>query len=183
MGRLVGKQRPFEWHLHGVEDARFLRRKVASEVAQERFLAQPSLIVGPENAGTGRRRWILLSQSGIILARIGGARGDIDNGRNFWVYACFGDNHAGKGVSDKYSWAFLPGQYALSCINCGLQTRERVLHGSDLHALWLKPCDDLGPARPVSKQSVHEDNIPSFWRGLRNGRTLKERTSRAGSHH
>ena len=48
---LVGEQRLLERDLDRVEDARFVRRQIAGEVAQECLLAQPALIVRPDDAG------------------------------------------------------------------------------------------------------------------------------------
>ena len=83
MGRLAGKQRPFEQRLNGVKDARLVGRKVAGEIAQEGFFTELSPIVGPDNASGGRRRRKLFGQCRVILARIGRPRGDVDKAETF----------------------------------------------------------------------------------------------------
>jgi hypothetical protein len=85
-GRLAREQAFFRDNTNG--------RKVAGEIAQEGFFTELSPIVGPDNASGGRRRRKLFGQCRVILARIGRPRGDVDKGRDFWVDAGFGDNHA-----------------------------------------------------------------------------------------
>lgn len=43
----------------------------------------------------------------VVLARIGGARRNVDKGGHLGIYASFGYNHAGKGVCDKYGRTLL----------------------------------------------------------------------------
>jgi hypothetical protein len=64
----VGEQRPFVWNLYSVENARFVGRHVAGEIAQERLLTQPSLVVGPDNAGGGWWSWIALRQRRVCFS-------------------------------------------------------------------------------------------------------------------
>src|SRR4029077_2596223 len=70
--RLFRRQRFLERLLDRVEDARRLRRQIASEVVQESLLRRLAPIVVEDNAACGRGRRIILRQRRIVLARIGG---------------------------------------------------------------------------------------------------------------
>src|SRR5262249_32623611 len=90
---------------------------------KEGFFGQTPFVTVEHNAGTGRRRWICLSQSRVIFARVWGARRYIHQHRNIRMYACFSDDHAGKGMADEYDRAVLSRQDALG----GSHPREHIV--------------------------------------------------------
>jgi hypothetical protein len=130
MGGFTGQQTSLEWRLDGIKHARLFCGKVSGEVAQEGLLAQLSLIAGPDDPGGGGRRRILLGQRGVIFAGIGSARRDVDKRLNLGVHPGFGDDHAGKGMSDEYGRPILQGERTLRCLDRVLQRRQRILHRS-----------------------------------------------------
>jgi len=183
VGGLVVEQRPFERNLDGVENPRSIGGQVAGEVAQKCLLTQPSLVVGEDDAGGGRWCWKALGQGRVVFVRIGRARRDVNDGRNLGIDAGLGEDHAAEGMSHQDRWPLLHGEDALRRLHAGLQRRQRILHGRDLHAFRLQPCDDFGPARPVRKKTVYEDDIPRLRHGLCNSDALQKRTGRAGNRH
>ena len=63
----AGKQALLKRLLYGEENLRLRLRQVASEVVQERFLAETSFITVENNASRRQRRRKLLGQRGVIL--------------------------------------------------------------------------------------------------------------------
>src|SRR6516162_1645291 len=175
-GRLVRQQRPFERSLDSTKDSRLFRRHVGGEVAQKCFLTQPSPIVRPNYAGGGWRRRIPACERGVVLTRIGRARRDVNKGRNLGIDTSLGQDHAAERMRDQNCRPLLPCQNLPCCLDGRLQRRQRILHCRGLNTLCLQPCDDFGPARPVRKKAVYQDDIFRLGYRLRTSGGHQKRT-------
>jgi hypothetical protein len=169
--------------LHRVENACFCSRDVTREIAQEGGLAELAPIGGPDDAGGRRRGGETLGERGIILAGVGGACRDIDQGHDLWIDPCLGDDHAGEGVSDQNGRAILQIERALRGGDAGVQGGEWILHRCGIQAGCLKPRNHLRPGRAVREQPVHEDDIARLACGLRPRCRLKDGGSHGGGGH
>src|SRR4029077_15053604 len=146
--------------LNRVENARFVWRQVAREVAQKRLLGQPAPIVVEYDAGSGRWRRVVFRERRIILAGIGCPRSDVDESGDFRVQPYLRYDHSGEGVTDKHRRTRLRRDRPSRGFRRLMQRRQRILHAGAVDALLLEAGDDLRPARTVGKQSVYEDDVP-----------------------
>ena len=74
------------------------------------------------------------------------ARRDIDEGRDFWIDAGLGHDHAAEGMSYQDGRTILAVEHALGLRHRILQCRQRVLHGCHIQSRGLQTCYHLGPA-------------------------------------
>src|SRR5712691_5001394 len=91
---LRSEQRSGDPPLYREEDARSYRIEVTSEVPEERRFAQLCVAFRFDEAGTSWRRRERGGQGGIILAGIGRAGGDVDEGGDFGIDASLADHRA-----------------------------------------------------------------------------------------
>ena len=76
--------------------------------------------------------------------------------------------------------AVLQRQGALRRGHAPFQRRQRVLHRGDVEPRRLQPRDDLGPARAVGEQPVHQHDVAGFRRGRCRGGAIEQQARGAG---
>jgi hypothetical protein len=69
-----------------------------------------AIVAGPDNPSGGRRRWKSVRERGVILARIGRACRDVNDGSNLGIDAGFGDDHAAERMRHQHGRPLLQSQ-------------------------------------------------------------------------
>jgi hypothetical protein len=73
--------------------------------------------------------------------------------------AGFGDDHAGKGMTDKNRWAILPREHTLGRSHRLRQRGQGILYGGDVQSCPLQARNYFGPRRAVGEKSMHEHDV------------------------
>lgn len=97
---------------------------------------------------------------------------------------CLADDHAGKGVSDKYRRSILESDRTARCLDACLQRGQRVLDDGCIEAGLLQQANHLRPARAIGISAMDEDDVanPGAHLGADLGARLGSRLGGAGQY-
>src|ERR1700722_2615771 len=74
----------------------------------------------------------------------------------------FGDDHAGKGMTDKNRWAILPLEHTLGRSHGLRQRGQGSVHGGDVQSCRLQARNHFGPREPSAKSPCTSTTLRAF---------------------